>query len=164
MDWIMEYTADSTDLLREWRAKGAAPKQFLREVRKHCIYEGICWRGTSLRSISMHSPVLSASKDIHVAFNFSLNHYKAAIVAFVGYEAYNISSSSVHPQEEEVILVLTEEIALTHTGWLEGTPVYLARKSKNIPLELVESWRKLWEQEVKYEVNRFQSFLTDYDL
>ena len=154
MDWIMEYTADSTDLLREWRAKGAAPKQFLREVRKHCIYEGICWRGTSLRSLSEYSPVLSTSREIQVAFNFASYHCEAAIVAFVGYEAYNISSSSVHPQEEEVIVIVSEKLAYRRVAWLEGTPVYLACKS-NLPL---------WEQEVKYQVNRFQSFLTDYDL
>jgi hypothetical protein len=160
MNLIEEYTADSSKFLREWRKRGSAPARFLADVRKHVSYDGICWRGTSLRSLSSKSPVLSASKSLEVGFDFASYHTQAAIVAFVGHEAYDISPSSVHPDEDEVLVVLDngyyDSVFIT---WLEGVQVFMSFNES-----LPNTQFPLWEQEVRYKISRFQSFMIDYDL
>ena len=152
---VLEYTADSSPLLREWREAGAAPADFLAEVRKHRRYQGISWRGCSLRSVGRLSPVLSTSREIQVAHNFCSYHCNPAIIAFIGYEGYDISSSSCHQAEDEILLIIEQEIKTKLSTRLEDIPVFLACKAKN---------SRQWEQEVIYQVNRFQDFLEEYDL
>lgn len=143
MDRIKEYTADSRQMLEDWRKEGRTPQEFLADVRKHSRYEEICWRGTSLNSLSKYSPVLSTSSMLHVAYDFCSNKPEAAIVAFVGYEGYYVAPSSVHQNEEEVILVLTERFNCYQVGWLRGIPVYLSCSSQNL---------SFWEKEVKFQI------------
>ena len=152
---VLEYTADSSPFLREWRKQGSAPADFLAEVRKHRRYQGISWRGCSLRSVGRFSPVLSTSREVMVAHNFCSYHCNPALVAFIGYEGYDISSSSCHQAEDEILIIVQKEIKVSIVTRLEDIPVYLACKAKN---------SHQWEQEVKYQVDRFQTFLEDYDL
>ena len=156
MTSVLEYTADSTPFLREWREAGAAPAKFLDEVRKHPRHEGISWRGCSLRSLSLYSPVLSTSREVMIAHNFCSYHLNPALVAFIGYEGYNISESSGYPDEDEILLIVEEgKMNAKFTTRLEDIPVYLTCNTSN---------SRQWEQEVIYQINRFQTFLEDYDL
>jgi hypothetical protein len=155
MTSILEYTADSSPLLREWRKQGSAPAEFLAEVRKHRRYQGISWRGCSFESVKRFSPILSTSQEIQVAHDFCSYHYNPAVVAFIGYEGYNISLSSCHQEEDEILLVLEQHFDAKYVTRLEQTPVFLACNTSN---------SRQWEQEVKYQVNRFQTFLEDYEL
>ena len=160
MTSVLEYTADSTPFLREWREAGAAPAKFLDEVRKHPRYQGISWRGCSRRSVSRLSPVLSTSREIMVAHQFCSYHLDAALIAFIGYEGYDISSSSCHQEEDEILLIVEEVKTKTKfVTKLENIPVFLACNNSNST-----SNSRQWEQEVIYQVNRFQTFLEDYDL
>jgi hypothetical protein len=155
MTSVLEYTANSSPFLREWREAGAADEGFLAEVRQHPSYEGISWRGCSQRSLSLYSPVLSTSREVMVAHNFCSYHMHPALVAFIGYEGYSISETSGYPDEDEILIIVEQEIKVKQVTRLEDIPVYLACIAKN---------SRQWEQEVKYQVNRFQTFLEDYDL
>jgi hypothetical protein len=100
----------------------------------------------------MYSPVLSASRAIRVAYQFC-NKPEAAIVAFVGYEAYDISSSSLYQNEEEVILVLQEKFNCQQVGWLKGIPVYLSVNSVNLSCSTQNF--SFWEREVKFQIGLY---------
>ena len=122
---VYDYTKNSS-CLADWRKQGAAPAEFLRELRTFPRWEGLIWRGTSERSITQidNSPILSTSKSLEMACHFSTG----ALVCFWGFEgAYDISCVSAFSYEEEVIIVPEPHKVNLVKGLV---PVYLAMPSR----------------------------------
>jgi hypothetical protein len=149
---VYDYTKNSSCLM-EWRKQGAAPAEFLRELRTLPRWEGLLWRGASERSVSLidKSPILSTSKSIEIACRFSTG----SLIAFYGFKGYDISSKSFYDYEQEVLVIpqphkvrLIEGLvpiwlAMPLTKWQDQKVVELVEKKITFSAESIISAEKV---------------------
>jgi hypothetical protein len=122
---VYQYTKNSS-CLAEWRKQGAAPAEFLRELRTYPLWTDLVWRGTSERSVNLinSSPVLSTSRSLKIACGFSTG----ALVCLSGFEGYDISNASSYQYEREVLIISEPNKVKIVEGLV---PIYLAMPTKH---------------------------------
>jgi len=155
---VYDYTKNSSCLM-EWRKQGAAPAEFLRELRALPRWEGLLWRGASERSVMVinESPILSTSKSIKIACGFSTG----SLICFYGFQAYDVSSKSFYDYEQEVLLIPQPHkvkliqglvpiwLAMPLTKWADQKVVKSIEKKITFSAESIISAEKVVQQYVE---------------